>query len=137
MGFALGTAAVGSYLLGQFYGGVVDGVLRVEHVTVSAEQRRELTLALEDAAETATEATRQDFLNRLTPAERQLLEGIFEAAMVDAQQAALLLLALLVLLLLITSTFLPRQISEADDGTDHPESPQRPTSDTSETAVED
>jgi MFS family permease len=115
MGFALGTAAVGSYLLGQFYGGVVDGVLRAEHVTVSAEQRRELALTLEDAAETATEATRQDFLDHLTPTERQLLDGIFEAAMVDAQQAALLLLALLVLLLLIASTFLPRHIPETEE----------------------
>ena len=34
MGFALGTAVVGSFLLGRFYGSVVDGVLRARDVTV-------------------------------------------------------------------------------------------------------
>jgi MFS family permease len=124
IGFSLGTAVVGSYFLGRFYGSVVDGVLRAEDVTVSVEQRNDLVIALQDAAETATKATQQQFLNQLTPVQRELLEGIFEAAMFDAQQAALLLLVLFVLLLLIASTFLPRQIPEADEGTDHPESPQ-------------
>jgi len=101
IGFSLGTAVIGSFFLGQFYGSVVDGVLRAEHVTVSAEQRNDLVIALEDAAETATEATQQQFLNRLTPTQRQLLEGIFETAMFDAQRATLLLLVLVVLFLLI------------------------------------
>ncbi|WP_433634073.1 MFS transporter [Halomicrococcus sp. NG-SE-24] len=115
IGYALGTAVVGSYFLGQFYGSVVDRVLRAEHVTVSVEQRNDLVIALEDAVETATEATQQQFLNQLTPPQRQLLEGIFEAAMFDAQQAALLLLILFVLLLLIASTFLPRHVPETDE----------------------
>ncbi|OLZ42693.1 MFS transporter [Natrinema saccharevitans] len=137
IGFAMGTAVIGSFFLGQFYGGVVDRVLRAEHVTVSTAQRNELVIALEDTAETATEATQQGFLNRLTLTERQLLEGIFEAAMFDAQRATLLLLVLVVLLLLVASTFLPRQIPEADERTDHAESPQGSTRDTSETAAED
>jgi len=137
IGFSLGTAVIGSFFLGQFYGSVVDGVLRAEHVTVSAEQRNDLVIALEDAAETATEATQQQFLNRLTPTQRQLLEGIFETAMFDAQRATLLLLVLVVLLLLIASTFLPRQIPEADDRTDDPKSPRTSTRETSETAAED
>jgi len=115
IGFSMGTAVVGSFFLGQFYGSVVDGVLRAEHVTVSAEQRNDLVIALEDAAETATEATRQQFLNQLTPIQRRVLEGIFEAAMFDAQRATLLLLVLIVLLLLMASAFLPRQIPGADD----------------------
>ncbi|KYH24215.1 putative multidrug resistance protein MdtD [Halalkalicoccus paucihalophilus] len=115
IGFSLGTAVVGSYFLGHFYGGVVDRVLRAEHVTVSVERRNDLVIALEDAVETATEATQQDFLNQLTPIQHQLLESIFEAAMFDAQRAALLLLVLFVLLLLIASTFLPRQIPEEDE----------------------
>ncbi|WP_225741243.1 MFS transporter [Halorussus halophilus] len=123
IGFSLGTAVVGSYFLGRFYGSVVDGVLRAEHVTVSVEQRNDLVIALEDAAETATEATQQQFLRQLTPPQRQLLEDIFETAMFDAQQATLLLLILVVLLLLVVSTFLPRQIPEADERTDDPESP--------------
>jgi hypothetical protein len=112
-------------------------VFRAEHVTVSTEQRNDLVITLEDVAETATEATQQQFLNRLTPTQRQLLEGIFEAAMFDAQRATLLLLVLFVLLLLIASTFLPGQIPEADEQTDHSESPQGSTRKTSETAVED
>jgi hypothetical protein len=115
IGFSLGTAVVGSYFLGQFYGSVVDRVLRAEDVTVSAEQRNDLVIALEDAAETATEATQQQFLNQLAPAQRRLLEGIFEAAMFDAQRAGLLLLILFVLLLLIASTFLPRHIPETEE----------------------
>ncbi|WP_435158968.1 MFS transporter [Haladaptatus sp. DFWS20] len=115
IGFSLGTAVVGSFFLGQFYGGVVDRVLRAEHVTVSVEQRNDLVIALEDAAETATEAAQQQFLNQLTPTQQQLLKSIFEAAMFDAQQAALLLLVLFVLLLLIASTFLPRSPPETEE----------------------
>ncbi|WP_394298904.1 MFS transporter [Halostagnicola sp. A56] len=137
IGFAMGTAVVGSFFLGQFYGGVVDRVLRVEHVSVSTAQRNDLVIALEDAAETATEATQQQFLNQLTPTQRQLLEGVFEAAMFDAQRATLLLLVLIVLLLLIASTFLPRQIPETDERTDHPEPSQESPRETSETAVKD
>lgn len=119
IGFAMGTAVLGSFFLGRFYGSVVDGVLRAEHETVSPAQRNDLVIALEDAAETATEATQQQFLDQLAPAQRRLLEGIFEAAMFDAQRATLLLLVLFVGLLLVASTFLPRQIPDADDGTDH------------------
>ncbi|WP_245852938.1 hypothetical protein [Natrinema ejinorense] len=96
-----------------------------------------LVIALEDVTETATEATQQQFLNRLTPTQRQLLDGIFEAAVFDAQRATLHLLVLFVLLLLIASTFLPGQIPEADERTDHSESPQGSTRKTSETAMED
>jgi len=137
IGYSLGTAVVGSYFLGQFYGSVVDGVLRAEHVTVSTDRRNELVIALEDAVETATDATQQQFLNQLTPTQRQLLEGIFEAAMFDAQRAGLLLLVLFVLLLLVASTFLPRQIPDDDDRTDHADSPQDATREGSERATED
>jgi len=137
IGYSLGTAVVGSYFLGQFYGSVVDGVLRAEHVTVSTDRRNELVIALEDAVETATDATQQQFLTQLTPTQRQLLEGIFEAAMFDAQRAALLLLVLFVLLLLVASTFLPRQIPDDDDRPDHAESPQGTPREGSERAAED
>ncbi|MDS0283017.1 MFS transporter [Haloarcula onubensis] len=114
IGYSMGTAIVGSFFLGQFYGSVVDGVLRAENVRVSAAQRNDLVLGLEDAAETATEATQRQFLAQLGPAQRRLLEDIFEAAMFDAQRAALLLLLLFVLLMLVASTFLPREIPEGD-----------------------
>ncbi len=123
IGFSLGTAVVGSFLLGRFYGSVVDGVLRARDVTLTMEQRYELVIALEDAAETATKATQQHVLSQLTPPQRRLLRGIFEAAMFDAQRAALLLLVLFVLLLLVASTFLPRQIPGDEEETDNSESP--------------
>ena len=110
LGYAIGTAVVGAFLLGQFYQGVIDGVLRASDVTVSVARRDELALALQEASETATEATREAFLAGLTTAERELLEGIFEAAMVGAQRATLLLLVLFVLLTLVVSAFLPRNI---------------------------
>ena len=137
IGFSVGTAVVGSFFLGRFYGSVVDGVLRAEQMTVSAEQRNDLVIALENAAETATDATQQQFLNQLTPIQRQLLEGIFETAMFGAQRTTLLLLMLFVLLLLVASTFLPRQIPAAGEGIDRSESPAIATRETSETAGDD
>lgn len=109
LGYALGTAVVGAFLLGQFYRGVIDGVLRAGDVTVSVAQRDELARALQQAAETATASTQQAFVAGLPPAERELLEGIFEAAMIGAHRGTLLLLALLVLLTLLTSAFIPRE----------------------------
>lgn len=122
IGYAMGTAVVGSFFLGQFYGSVVDAVLRAEHVTVSTQQRTKLVVALQTAVETATEATRHRFLATLPAPQRRLLQGIFETAMFDAQRAALLLLVVFVLGLLIVSTFLPRQIPDADDSTGQSES---------------
>ncbi|WP_458208808.1 hypothetical protein [Haladaptatus sp. NG-SE-30] len=92
-----------------------SGVLRTQEVTISMEQRYELVIALEDAVETATEATQQQFLTQLTPPQRQLLEGIFADAMFDAQQAALLLLVLFVQLMLVASSFLPRFLPETEE----------------------
>jgi len=115
IGFSMGTALVGSFFLGPFYGCVVDRVLRAADVSVSAAQRNELVIRLEDAAETATGATQQQFLSERTPAQQRLLERIFEAAMFDAQRAALLLIVLFVFVMLLASTFLPRQIPNADE----------------------
>jgi hypothetical protein len=44
----------------------------------------------------------------LTPAERALLAGVFEAAFVGAQRATLLLLVVFAALTLVVSAFLPR-----------------------------
>jgi hypothetical protein len=80
---------------------------------VSVPRRDELALALQQAAETATEATRQAFLAGLTPAERALLDGVFEAAFVGAQRATLLLLVVFAALTLVISAFLPRNSGNA------------------------
>lgn len=108
LGYAVGTAVAGAFLLGQFYRGVIDGVLRAGDVTVSMARRDELARALQEASETATAATRQAFVARLSPAERALLDGVFEAAMVSAQRVTLLLLGVLALLTLLISVFIPR-----------------------------
>nr|WP_206536739.1 MFS transporter [Halorubrum kocurii] len=108
LGYALGTAVVGAFLLGQFYRGVIDGVLRAGDVTVSVAQRDDLARALQQAAETATASTQQAFVAGLPPAERELLEGIFEAAMIGAHRGTLLLLVILTLLTLAASAFIPR-----------------------------
>ena len=63
IGYSLGTAVVGSFLLGQFYGGVIDRVLRAEHVTVSMKQWNNLVIALENAAETVTKASQQQLIS--------------------------------------------------------------------------
>lgn len=107
LGYALGTAVMGAFMLGEFYRAVIDGVFLTGDIAVSTAQRNELARALQQASETATEATRQEFLNGLTTAERELLDGVFEAAMVGAQRSTLLLLVLLVLLTLVVSVFLP------------------------------
>ncbi|MGM0718279.1 MAG: MFS transporter [Halobacteriota archaeon] len=108
LGYALGTAVVGAFLLGQFYRGVIDGVLRAGDITVSVAQRDELARGLQQASETATASTQQAFLAGLSPAERELLEGVFEAAMIGAHRGTLLLIVLLVLLTLLASAFIPR-----------------------------
>ena len=108
LAYALGTAIVGAFRLGQFYRGVVDGTFRATDTTVSVPRRDEIALALQQAAETATEATRQAFLAGVTPVERALLETVFEAAFVGAQRATLLLLVVFAALTLVVSAFLPR-----------------------------
>jgi MFS family permease len=115
LGYAVGTAVVGAFLLRQYYGGVVDGVVRAAGTQISPESRAALVVALEDAAETATRETRQELLNRLTPDQQQVLVSAFESAMVEAQQGALLLLTLLILVVLLSSTLLPGGESEPLD----------------------
>jgi len=105
LGYSFGTAIVGTYLLRQFYGGVVDGVLAGR--SVSAEERNSLVMALEETAETATQETQQAFLSQLSPGQQELLASVFETAIVQAQRGTLLLLTLLVVLVLLTSTLLP------------------------------
>lgn len=113
LGYSFGTAIVGTYLLRQFYGGVIDGVLG--GTNVSADERNTLVEALEQAAETATQETQQNFLTQLSPEQRELLASVFETATVQAQRGTLLLLTLFVGFLLLTSTLLPSgEVDERD-----------------------
>jgi hypothetical protein len=70
--------------------------------------------ALEDAAETATKETQREFLSGLSAAQRELLAGVFDSAVVQAQRETLLLLTHLVLLVLLTSTLLPDGETDPD-----------------------
>lgn len=114
LGYSLGTAVVGSFLLGRYYQSVVDRVLAASGVAVSSARRNELAIALQDAAETATAATQEAFLSGLSTAERELLAAAFEAAVFDAQRATLLLLTLFALCTLLVSTFLPSEPTESE-----------------------
>ncbi|MFC6731060.1 MULTISPECIES: MFS transporter [unclassified Haladaptatus] len=114
LGYAFGTAIVGTYLLRQFYGGVVTGVLTAVDADVPFGDRATLVVALEDAVETATKETQREFLASLSPAQQELLASVFDTAIVQAQRATLLLLTLLVLLVLLASTLLPAGEDETD-----------------------
>jgi hypothetical protein len=107
LGYSFGTAIVGAYVLRRFYGGVVDGVFAAVGTDVSAGDRAGLVSALEGAAEIATRETQREFLDGLFAAQRELLAGVFDSAIVQAQRETLLLLTLLVLLVLLISTLLP------------------------------
>jgi MFS family permease len=113
LGYSFGTAIVGTYLLRRFYGGVVDGVFAAVGTDVSVGDRAGLVTALEDAAETATRETQREFLDGLSAAQRELLAGVFDSAIVQAQRETLLLLTLLVLLVLLVSAFLTDGDSDA------------------------
>ncbi|MUV56846.1 MFS transporter [Halogeometricum sp. CBA1124] len=114
LGYSFGTAIVGTYLLRRFYGGVVDGVFAAVGTDVSAGDRAGIVSALEDAAETATKETQREFLDGLSAAQRELLVGVFDSAIVQAQRETLLLLTLLVLLVLLLSTLLPGGETDAE-----------------------
>jgi MFS family permease len=121
LGYSLGTAVVGAYLLRQFYENVVDGVLSATGTAASASERSDLVVALESALETATEETQQAFVSQLTATQRDLLSGVFDTAMVDAQRGTLLLMALFVLVMLLSTALLPREIPETGAATEHPD----------------
>jgi len=108
LGYAFGTAVAGSVQLSRFYGSVVDGVtLLTSGTTLSAADRRQLAVRVEDAVETTTEAQQQAFLNGLPPEVQQQLLGVIRAAMVAAQQSVLVVLVLFVLVTLLAAGFLP------------------------------
>jgi MFS family permease len=116
LGYSFGTAIVGAVLLGRFYGGVLDEVLAATGVAVSDERRQELVVGLQEAAETATPETQQALLARLSPGQRDLLAGAFDAAIVEAQRETLVLLTLFVLVVLLSTALLPG----GRDVVDHP-----------------
>lgn len=108
LGYAFGTAIAGSLLLGQFYGTVVTGATQLSGGSaVSAQDRSQLAVKLEDALETTTQAQQQAFVDGLSPSVQQQLTQIVESAMVTAQQSVLLLLLLFVFVTLLASSFLP------------------------------
>ncbi|MCU4801622.1 hypothetical protein OB920_14680 [Halobacteria archaeon HArc-gm2] len=108
LGYAFGTAVAGSVQLSQFYASVVDGVtLLATGTTVSSDERRELTVKLEDGLETATEAQQQAFVNGLEPEVQRQVREIIQNAMVTAQQSVLVILVVFVLFTLVVASFLP------------------------------
>lgn len=110
LGYAFGTAVAGSVQLGVFYRSVVDGVtLASTGEEVTADERRQLTVRLEDAVETATPAQQEAFVGGLSSELQQQLSQIILESMVTAQQIVLVVIVLFVLVTLLVSSFLPLQ----------------------------
>ncbi|SDN22422.1 Major Facilitator Superfamily protein [Halogranum gelatinilyticum] len=137
LGYALGTAVIGSFLLNQYYRGVVTALFSVQGADLSVEQRNTLAIQLQSAIETATKETQAAFLARLSPAEQDLVAGAFDTAIVDAGQGSLLLLVLLVLLTLVASALLPREIAEPEPAPTAVERPEDGLRGDTETAGQD
>ena len=108
LGYAFGTAVAGSVLLSQFYGSVVDGVTRLQGgASVSSDTRRQLSVKLEDAVETTTQAQQQAFVDGLPPDVQQQVTEIVQDSMVTAQQSVLVVIVLFVLVTILVSSFMP------------------------------
>jgi hypothetical protein len=115
LGYAFGTAVGGSVLLSGFYGSVVSDVtLYATGERVTAEERRQLAVRLEDGLETTTRAQQEAFVSGLSAdAQAQLLE-VVRTALVRAQQRVLVVLVLFVLFTLLASSLLPLSRPERD-----------------------
>ncbi|MDS0292558.1 MFS transporter [Halogeometricum luteum] len=107
LGYAFGTAVVGSIQLAAFYSDVVAGATLLSNGTaVTGEERRQLAVKLEDAVETTTQAQQQAFVNGLSPDVQRQLTEIIREAMVSAQRSVFVVLVLFVLVTLLASSFL-------------------------------
>jgi len=112
LGFALGTAAVGSFFLGRFDGSIVDGVLRARGETVSVERSGRTGAR---ARTGGGDGDRGDPASVRGPAHvgrTAAAPGGLRGRDGRRQQATLLLLALFVVLTLAASTLLPKGESE-------------------------
>jgi hypothetical protein len=113
LGYAFGTAVAGSVQLGIFYGSVVEGAtLASSGEEVSADDRQQLAVQLEDAVETTTPAQQEAFVSGLSPELQQQLTQIVLDSMVTAQQVVLVVIVLFVLVTLLASSFLPLERPE-------------------------
>ncbi|KAB1198307.1 MULTISPECIES: MFS transporter [Haloferax] len=118
LGYAVGTAIFGSALLSSFYGSVVDGVLRTEGITATAQERQEIVIRLQDAREIVTEAEREAAYAALPPETQQVLFELVQDAMVASMELTLLLVAGVTAVMLAVATFLPSHREEEVSVTD-------------------
>lgn len=107
LGYALGTAVVGSFLLERFYRSVVDNVFAAQGVAITAERRDSLAHSLQDAAETGTSGnaggvSQLAHAGRAGPAPC----GV-RGSNLPGQRSTLLLLVVFSLVVLVSSTLLP------------------------------
>ncbi len=114
LGTSLGTAVIGTILLVGVFGGIVDGVLTEQGIDVSAEERQQLAVALEDGMARLSEEDRNEAIAAFSPEEQETLRAVVETAATDAQKAALLATAAAILLAMLVATFLSRTKLEPD-----------------------
>ncbi|WP_410766585.1 MFS transporter [Haloferax sp. DFSO60] len=117
LGYAFGTAVAGSVLFSQFYGSVVSGVTQLQGSTsISADSRRQLSVQLQNAVDTTTQAQQQAFIQGLPPSTQQQVVEIIHNAMVTAQKSVLVVIVLFILVTILASSFLPlRKPSRGDE----------------------
>jgi hypothetical protein len=118
LGYAIGTAIFGSALLSSFYRDVVDRVLLSRGITVTAEQRQDIVILVEDAREIVTEAERQAAFAALSPDQQAALVDIVQRAMVSSMELTLLFVAAVTVFMLAATTFLPTQKPKSGDVVD-------------------
>jgi hypothetical protein len=100
VGVGLGTAAIGSILFGLAWVNMVDGAARQAEVELTASERAELILQVEDQT---LPAEVEEFIAQSVPN----IQGIMKQAYVDAFQTTLGLLIGVVVLALVIASLIP------------------------------
>ena len=106
LGTSLGTAVIGSLLIGSVFTGLIDRVAGASQVPFSVEERRTATWQLQDAMEAMTPETEAEEIAELPPALRDDFEHVIEDAMFSGQRHTLAVLLGAVGLCFLMSLFL-------------------------------
>ena len=109
IGVGLGTAVIGSIMFSMAIGGMVDKVVLQVNEELSAKERTELVLQVEDNAV-------PDAVDKIVQEKVPNFEELNQAAYVDAFKSTLGVLIAMILAALFVVSFLPRVKVQADAG---------------------
>jgi MFS family permease len=113
LGVALGTAVVGSLLMAFFFANLVTGVAVDSRIALTATERDQIVVAIEDAQEVLTEAERAQVLAKLPANEAARLDELARQSIETAMDDTLLVVVVLLGGMGLLTTFLP---SKGRDG---------------------